>query len=80
MPFSQADAEEVVRSLRKRFTEATGGADFSLDLGALEEVLLRLSRLVHEFPQLAVVELWPLRVHSQGRGCALLDARVRIVG
>lgn len=80
MPFSQADAEEVVRSLRQRFTEATGGADFSLDLGALEEVLLRLSRLVHEFPQLAVVELWPLRVHSQGRGCALLDARVRIVG
>lgn len=80
MPFAQADAEEMVHSLKQRLVEGTGGVDFNLDFGALEDVLLRLSRLVHEFPQVAAVELGPLRIHPQGRGCALLDARVRILG
>lgn len=80
MPFAQADAEEMVHSLKQRLVEGAGGVDFNLDFGALEDVLLRLSRLVHEFPQVAAVELGPLRIHPQGRGCALLDARVRILG
>lgn len=48
------------------------------DMGAIEEVLLRFSALVDDFPEIEQVEINPLVVYGQGQGCLALDARIRV--
>jgi acetyltransferase len=45
---------------------------------ALKEVLLRFSALVEDLPEIDQIEVNPLLVFDQGRGCAALDARVLV--
>jgi acetyl coenzyme A synthetase (ADP forming)-like protein len=49
------------------------------DVDALKEVLLRFSALVEDFPEITEMEINPLMVMDQGRGCVAVDARIRIV-
>ena len=48
------------------------------DIDAIHDVLLRVSRLVEEVPDLAELELSPIFVGSPGEGCRILDARIRV--
>ncbi len=48
------------------------------DIEAIHDILLRVSRLVEEVPDLAELELAPVFVGSPGRGCRILDARIRV--
>jgi acyl-CoA synthetase (NDP forming) len=47
-----------------------------LDVAALEELLLRVSQLVEDNPEIAEMDLNPVIVHA--RGVAVVDARVRL--
>ena len=47
-------------------------------MAQLEEVILRLSQLVGEFPEIAEMDLNPLKVQAPGKGCIALDARVLV--
>jgi hypothetical protein len=44
----------------------------------IEDALLRGSRLVTEIPEIAEMDLSPLRVRSAGRGAIVLDARIGV--
>jgi acetate---CoA ligase (ADP-forming) len=48
------------------------------DLDALREVLLRLSRLADEVPEIAELDLNPVMALAPGRGCVIVDARIRV--
>ena len=48
------------------------------DIEAIHDVLLRVSRLVEEVPDIAELELSPIFVGSPGSGCRILDARIRV--
>jgi acetyltransferase len=48
------------------------------DLGALVEVIRSVTRLVTDFPEIAELDLNPVRVHESGAGCRALDARMRL--
>jgi acyl-CoA synthetase (NDP forming) len=48
------------------------------DIGAIEDVLLRVSRLVEEVPDIAELELSPIFVGPPGGFCRLADARIRV--
>ena len=48
------------------------------DLEAIHDVLLRVSRLVEEVPDIAELELSPIFVRAPGEGCRILDARIRV--
>jgi acyl-CoA synthetase (NDP forming)/GNAT superfamily N-acetyltransferase len=48
------------------------------DIEAIHDVLLRVSRLVEEVPELAELELAPVFVGSPGQGCRILDSRIRV--
>jgi acetate---CoA ligase (ADP-forming) len=48
------------------------------DIGAIEDVLLRVSRLVEEVPDIAELELSPIFVGPPGGSCRLADARIRV--
>ena len=48
------------------------------DIEAIHDVLLRISRLVEEVPDIAELELSPIFVGSPGEGCRILDSRIRV--
>ena len=48
------------------------------DLKAIHDLLLRVSRLVEEVPDIAELQLSPVFVGPPGRGCRILDAKVRV--
>jgi acetyl coenzyme A synthetase (ADP forming)-like protein len=47
------------------------------DAKAVKDVLLRLSRLVSDFPEICEIEINPLRVLVPGQGAVALDVRVK---
>lgn len=75
-PLTDADAYETVRSL-KSFPLLDGyrGAP-PADVPALEQVLLRVSALVEDHPQIAEFELNPVVVSQHG--AVAVDARARV--
>jgi acetate---CoA ligase (ADP-forming) len=76
-PITRGDASRMVRSL-KTFPRLDGyrGAP-KADVGALEDVLLRVSALVEAHPEIAEMDLNPLIVHEAG--AVVVDARIRVV-
>jgi acyl-CoA synthetase (NDP forming) len=48
------------------------------DIEAIHDVLLRVSRLVEEVPDIAELELSPIFVGPPGEGCRILDSRIRV--
>jgi acetyl coenzyme A synthetase (ADP forming)-like protein len=75
-PVTDVDAHEMVRSL-KTFPLLDGyrGAP-RCDIGAIEEVLLRVSAMVDSHLEIAELDLNPLVASSEG--AVIVDARVRV--
>jgi acyl-CoA synthetase (NDP forming) len=75
-PITKGEADRMVRSL-KTFPLLDGyrGAPRA-DIGALEDVLLRVSALVEAHSEIAEMDLNPLIVHPQG--AVVVDARIRL--
>ena len=48
------------------------------DIEAVHDVLLRVSRLVEEVPDIAELTLSPIRVGRPGEGCRIADSRIRV--
>jgi acetyltransferase len=46
------------------------------DLDAIEDVVLRISQLVTDFPEIVEMDINPLVVHNKGEGAIVLDARI----
>jgi len=77
-PLTDKDASEMVRAIRgAKLLEGYRGAPPG-DIPKLEEVILRVSQLVGEFPEIAEMDLNPLKVQPPGKGCTALDARVLV--
>jgi acetyl coenzyme A synthetase (ADP forming)-like protein len=49
------------------------------DRAAVREVLARLAQLAHDCPQIAEIEINPLRVLPAGQGAVAIDVRARLV-
>lgn len=79
-PLTDLDAEEMVRAIRGfRLLEGFRGHP-PADLQAVQEVLLRLSHLVEELPEVAELDINPLKAFAPGQGCRVVDARIRVQG
>ena len=77
-PLTDRDARAMVRGIRGyRLLQGYRGHP-PADCDAVEQVLLRLSRMVEEIPEIAELDLNPLVALSPGKGCYALDARMRI--
>jgi len=48
------------------------------DIAAVRDVLVRLAQLASDFPQLAEIEINPLRVFPEGKGASAVDVRIRV--
>ncbi len=77
-PLDEADAAEMIRAIRGfRLLQGYRGHP-AADIDALAELLLRLSRLVDELPEVAELDLNPVFARGAGLGCVIADARIRL--
>jgi acetyl coenzyme A synthetase (ADP forming)-like protein len=77
-PLTDRDAEEMVREIRGyRLLEGYRGHP-AADVAALEDLLLRVSRLVEEIPEIKELDLNPIFALPPGEGCRIVDARIRV--
>jgi acetyl coenzyme A synthetase (ADP forming)-like protein len=78
-PLTDRDAHEMVREIRGyRLLEGYRG-HAPADIEAIEQVLLRVSRMVEDIPEIRELDLNPVFALSPGQGCAVVDARIRAV-
>ena len=77
-PVTDRDVSEMVRAVRGSKLLAGWRGAPACDTPALEECILRLSQLVGEVPEIAELDLNPLKVLPAGRGCMAVDARVAV--
>jgi acyl-CoA synthetase (NDP forming) len=75
-PIQRHDAEQMIHQIRgwKILTGTRGEAP--CDLGELQDLLIRLSRMLVEFPVIQEIDINPVKVQGQGQGSQALDARV----
>jgi acetate---CoA ligase (ADP-forming) len=79
-PLTDIDAGHMVREIRG-FPLLNGYRGHApADIEAIEEILLRLSRMAEEIPEIAEMDLNPLIALDPGQGCCAVDARIRVVG
>jgi acyl-CoA synthetase (NDP forming) len=77
-PLTELDAADMVRSIKgRRLLEGYRGHP-PADIGAIEDLLLRLSRLVEETPEIVELDLNPIFALPPGQGCLIADARIRL--
>jgi len=77
-PITARDAGEMVRSIRGyRLLEGYRG-HAAADVAAVEDVLLRIARLVEEVPEISELDLNPVFALPPGQGCLVIDTRIRV--
>lgn len=77
-PLTDRDAAELVRGIRG-FRLLEGYRNHApADLDALENLLLRVSRLAEEIPEIGEIDLNPVIALRPGEGCRIADARIHV--
>ena len=79
-PITDLDAGEMVRSVRaRRLLEGYRGEP-AADLVLLESMLLRLSQMVGDLPEIEQVEINPFLITAPGGRSSAVDARILLSG
>jgi acetyl coenzyme A synthetase (ADP forming)-like protein len=78
VPLTDRDANDLIQHSRAlpRLTGYRGRP--AADLAALSDILLRLSQLAQDLPEVREIDFNPVMALPRGRGCAIVDARVRV--
>lgn len=77
-PLTDADARDMVRSIRGyALLEGWRGAPAG-DVARLEETILRISQMLDDHPGIEEMDLNPVKVLGPGDGCIVVDARVSV--
>jgi acetyl coenzyme A synthetase (ADP forming)-like protein len=77
-PITDLDAAEMVRAI-KGYPLLQGYRGYPpADIPAIEELLLRVARLVEEVPEIVELDLNPVIALPPGKGCQIVDARIRV--
>jgi len=77
-PLRDSDAREMISSVK--MVELLKGYRGStpMDMQSLEELLLRISAMVEDIPQITEMDLNPIKVLPQGQGYCVVDSRIMI--
>jgi len=79
-PFGPKEARRMIEEIRSfRLLKGVRGEP-PADLDAAVDVLLRLSQLVTDFPEIVEMDINPLMVLPEGRGVRAADALVLLRG
>jgi acetyltransferase len=75
-PFSRDEARTMLTEIRAIDLLRGVRGEQPTDLAAIEDVLLRLSQLVTDFPEIVEMDINPLIVFEEGRGAIGVDMRL----
>ncbi len=75
-PISKQEVHHQVRSIRTFPLLRGVRGEPPADIDCIEDVVLRISQLVTDFPEIVEMDINPLVVHNQGEGAVVLDARI----
>jgi acetyl coenzyme A synthetase (ADP forming)-like protein len=77
-PLTDHDADELLREGRgSRALQGYRGRP-AADVEALRDVVLRISRLAEAVPEITELDLNPVMALASGKGCRIVDARIRV--
>jgi len=77
-PVTDIDAHEMVRSVKAyQMLEGWRGSRRA-DIESIEEVILRVSAMVENHPQILEMDLNPVKVLPEGDGYFVVDARIQV--
>ncbi len=77
-PLTDRDAAQMVRGIKgSRLLKGYRGHP-PADMKALEDVLLRISTMVEEIPEIYELDLNPIFAMEPGKGCWIVDARIGV--
>ncbi|MBD3405855.1 MAG: acetyl-CoA synthetase [Candidatus Lokiarchaeota archaeon] len=78
IPLTKVDAMEMVGEIKAaKILEGVRGQD-PRDIDALVEIILKVSKMVEENPQINELDCNPTFVYSKGKGALVVDARILI--
>jgi acetyl coenzyme A synthetase (ADP forming)-like protein len=77
-PLTDRDADELLREIRGFPLLQGYRGQPPADMGALRDVLLRVSRLADEVPEIVELDLNPVIALPDGHGCRVVDARIKV--
>jgi acetyl coenzyme A synthetase (ADP forming)-like protein len=78
VPLSLAEAGRLISSLKSApLLRGYRGAE-PVDTDALAEVLCRVARLAEDVPEVVEMDLNPVVAWPRGRGCMIIDAKIRV--
>jgi acetate---CoA ligase (ADP-forming) len=78
-PLTDHDATTMVHEIKGRRLLTGYRGQPAVDVKAIEDVLLRISRLVEEIPEISELDLNPIFALPDAQGCKIVDARIHIV-
>lgn len=79
-PLSRQDADNMITSIKGYpILKGTRG-EKPADIEKLREVLIRVSQLAGDFPEIEEMDLNPVFCFEAGKGVAVVDARLKIMG
>jgi acyl-CoA synthetase (NDP forming) len=79
-PIADVDADRMIGSVKgSKMLAGFRGAP-PADIPALKDVMLRVSQLVCDFPEIEEMDLNPVRVLPVGKGAIAVDARIKLAG
>jgi acetate---CoA ligase (ADP-forming) len=77
-PLRDADASEMINSVKmSQLLKGYRGSD-PMDVQSLEELLLRLSVMIEDVPQITELDMNPVKVFPHGQGYCVVDSRIMI--
>ncbi len=77
-PLTDIDVQEMVRSVKAYQLFAGWRGSRPSDVKSLEDLLLRVSAMVEDLPQIKEMDLNPVKVQEQGKGYVIVDARISV--
>ena len=77
-PITDLDAREMISSLKmSKLFEGYRGSPPS-DTAAVQNLLLRVSAMIEDLPEIAEMDLNPVNVMPRGEGYRVIDARIKL--
>ena len=77
-PLTRAEAVSMLEDIKgTAILQGTRGKP-PVDKKAIVDVLLRLSTLITDFPEIAELDMNPVFAYEEGKGATIVDARLRV--